>query len=124
MRIESSRIEQMAAQQLIEREAEWAALAARWAAIDAPAAPGAVVLVRAEAGGGKTALLRAFAAAQGLEVGNTHADGAAGVPSAHEAWWCSVEQRLAPEPLAALRDIRAALQPPARRAAASGWRAG
>jgi DNA-binding CsgD family transcriptional regulator len=73
---------------LIERQAEWAALATRWAALDAPAAPGCNVVVQAEAGGGKTALLRAFVTGQKADT-----------------WWCGVEQQLAPEPLAALSAV-------------------
>lgn len=70
---------------LLDREAEWHALSSAWASLDAPDAPGCNVLVQAESGGGKTALLRAFAAR----------DGVAG-------WWCSAAPQLAPQPLAAL----------------------
>jgi DNA-binding CsgD family transcriptional regulator len=79
---------------LLEREAELRSLAACWAAIDSPGAAGCNVLVQAEAGGGKTALLRAFAAEVAAE---------AAADDGRPTWWCTVEQRLASEPLAALR---------------------
>lgn len=74
-----------------------------------PGQGGGVVLVQAEAGGGKTSLLRAAAATAGVDI-----------------WWCACEPQLAPAPLQALRGLVSQLPlellcQPASGEAFAGW---
>ncbi len=74
---------------LLERQSELDTFAARWRALCGPGnPPGCVLVLQAEAGGGKTSLLRACAAQAGAPV-----------------WWSGFEPLLAPPALALLRGL-------------------
>jgi DNA-binding CsgD family transcriptional regulator len=77
---------------LLERQNELDTLAARWRVLCSPGSPpGCVLVLQAQAGGGKTSLLRVFAA----QTDTT-------------AWWSGFQPLLAPPALALLQGLSAA----------------